>query len=191
MSAELFRRYIKIINEATQPKMKAKEFIAEAHNMITKAQAGYVDRAAGPNRCGNCGMYVKPNACRLVEGFIYPNGWCKFWRSQKVYENLDPVGHEDDDINNDGKVNKSDSYLKHRRDAVSKAISQVDEKWDTETKVSPEERGKYRGKTKAELLKSYNALKASGPHKKGSKEYSRMRELAFAIRAKSGWGKVK
>ena len=66
----------------------------------------------------------------------------------------------------------------------------IDEKWDTETKVSPEERGKYKGKTKDELLKSYNALKKSGPHKKGSPEYGRMRELAFAIRAKSGWGKV-
>jgi hypothetical protein len=65
------------------------------------------------------------------------------------------------------------------------------EKWDTETVVSPAEQGKYAGKTKAELLKSYNALKASSPHHKGSKEFERMRELAFAIRAKSGWGKVK
>lgn len=67
---------------------------------------------------------------------------------------------------------------------------QVDEKWGQATVVSPKEKGKYEGKTKAELLKSYNALKKSGPHKKGSPEYGRMRELAFAIRAKSGWGKV-
>lgn len=67
----------------------------------------------------------------------------------------------------------------------------VDEKWDTETKVSPAERGKYAGRSKAELLKQYNALKKSGPHKKGSREYGTMRELAFAIRAKTGWGKVK
>lgn len=66
----------------------------------------------------------------------------------------------------------------------------IKEKWGTETRVSPEERGKYAGKTKAELLKQYNALKASGPHKQGSKEFGRMRELAFAIRAKTGWGKV-
>ena len=66
----------------------------------------------------------------------------------------------------------------------------VDEKWDTETKVSPSEKGKYEGKTLEELRKSYNALKASGPHAKGSTEYGRMRELAFAIRAKTGWGNV-
>lgn len=70
------------------------------------------------------------------------------------------------------------------------AISRLTEKWGTETRVAPEERGKYHGKTKAELLKSYTALKKSGPHKQGSPEYGRMRELAFAIRAKSGWGKV-
>lgn len=67
---------------------------------------------------------------------------------------------------------------------------QVDEKWGQPTQVSPKEKGKYEGKTRAELLKSYNALKKSGPHKKGSTEYGRMRELAFAIRAKSGWGRV-
>ncbi len=66
----------------------------------------------------------------------------------------------------------------------------VSEKWGTDTKVSPEEKGKYAGKGKQELLKAYNALKKSGPHKKGSPEFGKMRELAFAIRAKSDWGKV-
>ena len=67
---------------------------------------------------------------------------------------------------------------------------QMKEKWDAETKVAPSEKGKYAGKDKAELTKAYNKLKASGPHKKGSPEFGKMRELAFAIRAKSGWGKV-
>lgn len=67
---------------------------------------------------------------------------------------------------------------------------ELDEKWGEPTVVKPSERGKYKGKNKAELLKSYNALKKSGPHKKGSEEYGRMRELAFAIRAKGGWGRV-
>jgi hypothetical protein len=66
----------------------------------------------------------------------------------------------------------------------------LEEKWGTETRISDEERGKYAGRTKAELLKSYHALKKSGPHPRDSAEYGRMRELAFAIRAKSGWGQV-
>jgi hypothetical protein len=107
-----------------------------------------------------------------------------------INEALDQVGHEDSDVNNDGKVNAQDRYLKHRRDVIGQA-KPVEEKWGTKTEVNPREKGKYEGKTKAELLKSYNALKASGPHHKGSPEYGRMRELAFAIRAKSDWGKVK
>jgi hypothetical protein len=75
---------------------------------------------------------------------------------------------------------------------IAKKIDEeeLSEKWDTKTQVSPEERGKYKGRSKADLVKQYNALKKSGPHKKGSKEYGTMRELAFAIRAKSNWGKV-
>jgi hypothetical protein len=41
----------------------------------------------------------------------------------KVGENLDPVGHEDSDINNDGRVNSTDSYLKHRRNTISRQFS--------------------------------------------------------------------
>jgi len=39
-------------------------------------------------------------------------------------EGLDPVGKEDDDINNDGKVNKTDKYLKHRRDVIAKNLKE-------------------------------------------------------------------
>lgn len=75
--------------------------------------------------------------------------------------------------------------LKTLKESVS-----VGEKWGEPTPVSPAERGKYAGRNVDELLKSYRALKKSGPHKRGSPEYGRMRELAFAIRAKTGWGGV-
>ena len=39
---------------------------------------------------------------------------------------LDPVGKEDDDINNDGKVDKTDKYLKKRRDTISKNIKEAE-----------------------------------------------------------------
>jgi hypothetical protein len=41
---------------------------------------------------------------------------------EQIDEKLDPVGKEDSDINNDGKVNNTDSYLKNRRKAIGKAI---------------------------------------------------------------------
>jgi len=44
------------------------------------------------------------------------------FKKKKVKEALDPVGKEDDDIDNDGDADKSDSYLKNRRKAIGKAI---------------------------------------------------------------------
>ena len=40
-----------------------------------------------------------------------------------INEKLDPVGQEDDDINNDGKVDKTDKYLKNKRAKTSAAIN--------------------------------------------------------------------
>ena len=59
--------------------------------------------------CGRCGhTHVKGTPCPRP----FKN------------EALDAVGKEDDDINNDGKVDKTDKYLKHRRDVVSKKLSE-------------------------------------------------------------------
>jgi len=41
---------------------------------------------------------------------------------------LDPVGKEDDDVDNDGDVDDSDKYLKKRRAAISKAVKSEDKK---------------------------------------------------------------
>ena len=43
-------------------------------------------------------------------------------RYYDIDEALDPVGKEDDDVDNDGDVDDSDKYLKKRRDAISKAV---------------------------------------------------------------------
>ena len=47
-----------------------------------------------------------------------------------VEEALDPVGQEDGDINNDGKKDKTDKYLKNRRKVVGAAIQKEElEAW--------------------------------------------------------------
>ena len=49
----------------------------------------------------------------------------KYYEIKELVEDekkLDPVGQEDDDIDNDGDTDSSDEYLKKRRAAVSKAI---------------------------------------------------------------------
>ena len=42
--------------------------------------------------------------------------------SKAMAEDLDPVGKEDSDVNNDGKVDKTDKYLANRRKAIAKNI---------------------------------------------------------------------
>ena len=45
-----------------------------------------------------------------------------------INEKLDPVGKEDDDIDNDGDVDKTDKYLLNRRKAIKKAVDKQDVK---------------------------------------------------------------
>ncbi len=66
----------------------------------------------------------------------------------------------------------------------------TNESWDVEDAVNPSKKGMFAGKTLSELKKEYNELKRSGPHEKGSADYTKMKELQFAIRSKTGWGKV-
>jgi hypothetical protein len=41
-----------------------------------------------------------------------------------IFEELDAVGEEDEDIDNDGDEDKTDGYLKNRRDAIGDAINE-------------------------------------------------------------------
>ncbi|NBW57507.1 hypothetical protein EB118_22460 [bacterium] len=59
---------------------------------------------------------------------------------QIVTESLDPVGQEDDDINNDGKVDATDAYLKKKREAIAKSIE------DTKKKQSEDAESQAKGK---------------------------------------------
>ena len=75
----------------------------------------------------------------------------------------------------------------HKGDLSPKVI---EEKWDTDYETPPSEKGKYKGKTLEDLKKMKAELKKSGPHKEGSSDYEKQKEIDFAIRAKTGWGKV-
>jgi len=55
---------------------------------------------------------------------------------------LDPVGKEDKDVNNDGKVNKTDKYLMKRREAIGKAIRTRAEAYLADGTISTEPKGK-------------------------------------------------
>ena len=73
---------------------------------------------------------------------------------------LDPVGKEDSDIDNDGDVDKSDSYLKNRRKAIAKAMSKEEFIADA---VEEED-----GKKKLDVMKGKNKIKVLTKSKNGT-----------------------
>lgn len=66
----------------------------------------------------------------------------------------------------------------------------VEEKWKTDYETPENKKGMFDGKSKEDLESELAALKKSGPHKEGSAEFTKEKELMFALRAKSNWGKV-
>ena len=44
---------------------------------LSKAQAQYQDSPRGIAMCATCTLFVAPRACKVVDGDISPNGWCK------------------------------------------------------------------------------------------------------------------
>lgn len=94
-------------------------------------------------------LYKKVDAYDKIEGEVdFPQWWQSKIIKAKSYlqgafdyldgaemtanidamaEKLDPVGKEDDDINNDGKINKTDKYLANRRKAIAKNIKEGDD----------------------------------------------------------------
>ena len=67
----------------------------------------------------------------------------------KEKKKLDPVGKEDADVDNDGKVDDSDSYLMKRRKAIAKAMKKEETEvaedkdpcWDTHKQVGMKKKG--------------------------------------------------
>ena len=79
----------------------------------------------------------------------------------KAGKGLDPVGKEDDDINNDGKVNKTDSYLKNRRNTIGNAIAKEEVIYEKEEngdkKIDVMKKGKNAVKINPSLGESIRA----------------------------------
>jgi len=80
---------------------------------------------------------------------------------KNLSEELDPVGEEDDDINNDGNVDDTDKYLKKRRDAISKNIKEEETEFEVDSTGKPTGNLKLKLSDKdKETLKKIEALLA-------------------------------
>jgi len=45
----------------------------------TQAEADYQDTPKDIRMCATCQRFEPPDACKVVEGKVSPNGWCKLF----------------------------------------------------------------------------------------------------------------
>src|SRR5215472_15604158 len=50
---------------------------AGAADKMTKAQAAYQDAPNGIYSCATCTLFEAPHGCKVVEGEVSKDGWCK------------------------------------------------------------------------------------------------------------------
>jgi hypothetical protein len=70
---------------------------------------------------------------------------------------------------------------------LQESIDSLSEKWAGDAEVK--QTGQYADKTTGELKKMLGSLHKSGPHKRGSAEDKKQKQINFALRAKGGWKK--
>jgi High potential iron-sulfur protein len=57
--------------------LRPRQISAQTAGKMSKAQAEYQDTPKGIQMCATCSLFDEPHACKVVEGDISPNGWCK------------------------------------------------------------------------------------------------------------------
>ena len=55
---------------------------AAAMRKQTKAEARYQDHPKGTQRCGLCANFIPPNDCRVIQGPVSDDGWCRNFRAR-------------------------------------------------------------------------------------------------------------
>jgi hypothetical protein len=50
---------------------------AQASEKMTRQQAEYQDTPNGIYSCAICTLFERPNSCKVVEGDVSQDGWCK------------------------------------------------------------------------------------------------------------------
>ncbi len=50
-----------------------------AQAKMTVKSVAYQEQSKDGHNCLNCGLFEAPSGCKLVDGVIAPDGWCKIW----------------------------------------------------------------------------------------------------------------
>ena len=85
-------------------------------------------------------------------------------------EKMDPVGKEDGDINNDGKKDKTDDYLKNKRDAISKVVGKKSVKEEDDDAPDDDDVAKKATKSAKKKAKGVKGIEKEIAAKKDEKK---------------------
>jgi hypothetical protein len=53
--------------------------MASVQTKASQSEAAYQDQPKGDQRCDGCTKFEPPTGCKVVEGRISPQGWCKYY----------------------------------------------------------------------------------------------------------------
>ena len=118
--------YQKIMRKNQSPVKSDDEF----HNLVLKKvmseeRAAWVPESIADEQVE---AFMEATVAAIAEGedtFVFEG---KHYKAKtKKEDKLDPVGQEDDDVDNDGDVDSSDKYLKNRRKTIKKSMEDDDD----------------------------------------------------------------
>ena len=112
-------------------------------------------------------------------------------KKKNLYGELDPVGKEDDDVDNDGDVDSSDSYLKNRRKKVKKAMKKEGYAEMAHASEEDPDDEKKRMKMMAAYMKEYGGVKEMSHGKKKKLNAGYMKSNYKMEAANPGYQSVK
>ena len=119
---------VKAIKKVVAPVKKADE----PANKVTKSLVHHIEKQEKSNKFkgdkadadlfDKVGKMLKRHVGRTLEESDVEKMMEEMECEECYEEALDPVGKEDSDINNDGKVDATDKYLKNRREKIGQSI---------------------------------------------------------------------
>jgi hypothetical protein len=71
------RKVIRAVVAGTSAGLLFRISRTQAAEKMTKQQAEYQDTPHGIYSCGLCTLFDKPKSCKVVEGEVSEDGWCK------------------------------------------------------------------------------------------------------------------
>jgi hypothetical protein len=74
------RRNFLIAMAGAAPLVALGSISAEAK--MAQAGVGYQTEPKDGKQCDQCNFFIAPNACKVVDGDIVPNGYCKLWNKK-------------------------------------------------------------------------------------------------------------